>query len=73
MAEEYPVHATADANINYEHSNMTKHLILEYRDDELEICKPKLKPHKDHFWSKQKLWYVHAKNNKNVEIKLINE
>ena len=54
---------------NYEHSNKTKHFILEFRSDEFKICKPKIIPNKKHWYSKQEKWIVHYKKDGEPDIR----
>lgn len=56
---------------NYEHSNKKKHLILEIRNNEFEICKPKHIPHKPHWYSAEELWLVHYKDEGEPDIRLL--
>jgi len=73
MEQDSPFRFTGEASAKYEHGSMTKHLIIEYRDDELKVCHPKIKPNKDHWYSKQKLWSIHLKPNGEIDIRLVNE
>lgn len=57
----------------YEHSNIKKHLILEFRSDEFTICKPKIIPHKPHWYSAEQKWIVHYKDVDEPDIKLLDK
>lgn len=67
----FPINLTGSATANYEHSNATKHLILEYRSDEFEICKPKKIVHKPRWYSKAQLWLVHYVKDGEPDIRLL--
>ncbi len=57
--------------LGYEHSNKKKHLVFEYRTNELEICKPKHIPTKEHWYSKEKTWLVHYRDDGEPDIRLL--
>jgi len=70
--EFFPVKVKGEATAKYEHTNIKKHLILEIRNDDFEICKPKTIRDKEHWYSKEKIWLVHYKDKEKPDIQLLN-
>jgi len=60
-------------NLGYEHSNKKKHLILEFRNNDFEICKPKYIPRKKHWYSEEEIWLVHYRDDEEPDIRLLGE
>jgi len=53
----------------YEHSNKKKHLIIEFRRNDFEICKPKHITGKAHWYSRERNWLVHYTGDRDVDIR----
>ena len=68
-SDDLPAGIGARVNINYEHSNKKKHLIMEVRSDDFKICTPKKIPHKPHFWSGEQIWLIHYKKKGEPDIR----
>ena len=70
MSDDFiPVKATAEALAKYEHSNKKKHLIMEFRSDEHEICHPFEIRKKPHWYSAEEVWLAHYKADGEPDIR----
>lgn len=57
--------------VGYEYSNKKKHLIIEFRSNELKICQPKHITTKKHWHSKEEVWLVHYRDKGEPDIRLL--
>ena len=68
----FPFYLKGEVGAKYEHSNKKKHLIVEFRSDEHEVCKPFTVPNKEHWWSKQCIWVIHYRSEGEPDIRKLN-